>query len=76
MKLNPHASPAGGEAALARAALAEPCHWSEGCNNNVGVTAGKASHNTSNARCVTAGKMGCNSSYSRKLMSNLALEVC
>ena len=28
----------------------------------MGVTAGKASHNTSNARGVTAGKMGCNSS--------------
>ena len=27
-----------------------------------GVTAGKASHNTSNARAVTAGKMGRNSS--------------
>ena len=27
-----------------------------------GVTAGKASHNASNARGVTAGKMGCNSS--------------
>ena len=27
-----------------------------------GVTAGKASHNTSNARVVTAGKMGRNSS--------------
>ena len=28
-----------------RAAHAERYHWSEGCNNNVGVTAGKASHN-------------------------------
>ena len=46
-----------------RAAHAEPCHWSEGRHNNVGVTAGKASHNASNARVVTAGKMGCNSSY-------------
>ena len=33
-----------------------------GCNNNLGVTAGKAGHNTSNARAVTAGKMGRNSS--------------
>ena len=43
---------------LSRAAHAERCHWSEGCNNN----AGKASHNASNARGVTAGKMGRNSS--------------
>ena len=35
---------------LSRVAHAEPCHWSEGCHNNVGVTAGKASHNASNAR--------------------------
>ena len=48
----------------ARAAHAEPCHWSYGCHNNVGVTAGKASHNGSNARGVTAGKMGRNSSAS------------
>ena len=48
---------------LSRAAHVEPCHWSEGCNNNnVGVTAGKASRNASNARGVTAGKMGHNSS--------------
>ena len=47
---------------LSLAAHAEPCHWSEGCNNNVGVTAGKASHNASNASGVTAGKMGRNSS--------------
>ena len=47
---------------LSRAAHAERCHWSERCNNNVGVTAGKASHNGSNARGVTAGKMGRNSS--------------
>ena len=47
---------------LSRAAHAEPCHWSEGCNNNVGVTAGNSSHNTSNARGVTAGKIGRNSS--------------
>ena len=48
---------------LSRAAHTERCHWSEGCNNNVGVTAGKASHNASNARGVTAGKMGRNSSF-------------
>ena len=47
---------------LSRAPHAEPCHWSEGCNNNVGDTAGKASPNASNARGVTAGKMGRNSS--------------
>ena len=46
---------------LSRATHAERCHWPEGCNNNLGVTAGKASHNTSNARAVTAGKMGRNS---------------
>ena len=45
-----------------RASHAEPCHWSEGCNYNVGFTAGKASHNASNARGVTVGKMGRNSS--------------
>ena len=47
---------------LSRAAHAEPCHFSEGCHNNVGVTAGKASHNASNARDATADKMGRNSS--------------
>ena len=52
----------GGEASLA-SGTREPCHWSEGCNNNVGVTAGNESHNASNARGVTAGKMGRNSSY-------------
>ena len=46
---------------LSRAARVEPCHWSEGCNNNVGVTAGKASLSASNARGVTAGKMRRNS---------------
>ena len=49
---------------LSRAAHAEPCHWSEGCNNNVGVTVGKSSHNAINTRGVTAGKMGRNSSDS------------
>ena len=39
-------------------------------NNNVGVTAGKASHNASNARGVTAGKMGRNSRT--KIELNLA----
>ena len=43
-----------------RVACVEPCHWSEGVC--WGVTAGKASHNASNARDVTAGKMGRNSS--------------
>ena len=52
---------------LSRAAHAEPCHWSEGCNNYVGVTAGNPSHNTSNARCVTAGKMGRNASMGNKV---------
>ena len=51
-----------GERHLPRAAHAKRCHWSEGCNNNVGVTAGKSSHNASNARGVTSGKMGRNSS--------------
>ena len=46
-----------------RAAHAEPCHWSKGRHNNVGVTAGKASHNARNARGVTAGKMGRNLYY-------------
>ena len=48
---------------LSRAAHAERFHWSEGCNNNVGVTAGNASHNASNAMGVTASNMGRNSSY-------------
>ena len=43
-----------------RAARVEPCHWSEGC---WGVTAGKSSNNASNARGVTAGDMGRNSSH-------------
>ena len=43
-----------------RVARVEPYHWSEGY---VGcVTAGNESHNASNARDVTAGKMGRNSS--------------
>ena len=45
-----------------RVTHAERCHWSEGRHNKVGVTAGNASHNTSNTRGVTAGKMGRNSS--------------
>ena len=48
--------PASGRSRTARVV---PCHWSEGC---WGVTAGKSSHNASNARGVTAGKMGHNSS--------------
>ena len=44
-----------------RVARAESCHWSEGVC--CGVTAGKAIHNASNARGVTAGKMGSNSCY-------------
>ena len=40
-----------------RATHAEPCHLSEGRHNNVG-----GGHNASNARGVTAGKMGRNSS--------------
>ena len=55
---------------LSRAAHAERCHWPDGCNNNVGVTAGKASHNTSNARDVTAGKMGRNSSRGLQIIAN------
>ena len=51
---------------LSRAAHADPCHWSEGCNNNVGVTTGKASPNAINARGVTAGKMGRNSSIDNR----------
>ena len=48
-----------------RATHAERCHWSEGRHNNVGVTAGKVSHNASNARRVTTGKMGPNSSNNK-----------
>ena len=54
---------------LSRAAHTEPCHWSEGCRNNVGVTAGKESHNASNAKGVTAGKMGRNSSASNVMFN-------
>ena len=39
----------------------EPCHWWEG-RQCWGITAGKESHNASNVRGVTAGKMGRNSS--------------
>ena len=59
MKLNfAHASPA---------AAREWHAWSlaigrRGVITLLGVTAGKASHNASNGRVVTAGKMGCNSS--------------
>ena len=51
-----------------RAARVERCHWPEGCNNNIGVTARKASHNTSIARVVTAGKMGRNCSNNNNSM--------
>ena len=48
---------------LSRAAHTGRCHWTKGRHNNVwGVTAGKASHNAINARGVTVGKMGRNSS--------------
>ena len=51
---------------LSRASLASGTRGAlplaEGCNNNVEVTAGKASHNASNAGGVTVGNMGCNSS--------------
>ena len=55
-------SHAGGEASLASGTRGAICHWSKGCHIYVGVTAGKASHNASNARGVTAGKMGRNCS--------------
>ena len=45
--------PAARQRALASGRV-EPCHWSEGC---WGVTVGNASHNASNARGVTAGKI-------------------
>ena len=60
---------------LSRAAQSEPCHWSEGCNNDVGVTAGKASHNASNARGVTAGKMGRNSSHYNLLFKSETIQM-
>ena len=42
---------------LASLTRAEPCDWAEGRHNNVGgVTAGKAMHNSSNVRGVTAGR--------------------
>ena len=56
---------------LSRAAHAERCHWSERCNNNVGVTAERANHNGSNARGVTAGKVGRNSSIYKKTFMSL-----
>ena len=54
---------------LSRAAHAEPCHWLEGCNNNVEGHCRKASHNASNARGVTAGKMRRNSSWNNERQS-------
>ena len=54
--------------ALASGARVEPCHWSEGRHNNVGVSLRKKpSHNASNARGVTAGKMGRNSSNNNSI---------
>ena len=55
----------------------EPCHWSEGRQYQCwGVTAGNASHNASNARGVTAGKMGRNSSdYSVTVLTGI-LSAC
>ena len=49
---------------LSRAAHADHCHWSQGCNNYVcgGGHCRKGSHSVSNARGVTAGKMGRHSS--------------
>ena len=46
----------------------------------LGVTAGKASHNASNARGVAAGKMGCNSSvynitYCKRVLTFIKLTV-
>ena len=46
-------------------ARVEPCHWAEVYVG--GVTAGNASHNASNARDVTAGKMERNSSVSNEI---------
>ena len=37
----------------------------------LGVTVGKASHNASNARGVTAGKMGRNSSYYNNMICTI-----
>ena len=58
-----------------RATHAERCHLSEGRHNNVGVTAGKASHDASNARGVTAGKMGRNSSNVNEHCTEI-LNIC
>ena len=54
-----------------RAARVEPCHWSEG--RGVSLTAGNASQ--SNARGVTAGKMGRNSSFSNVPVGSRPLPI-
>ena len=68
MKLNSACSRAGGEASLA-SGLTERCHWSKGCNNNVGgsLQERRATHNASNARGVTAGNMGRNASINNEI---------
>ena len=72
MKLRVHALPAA--RLRSRAAHVGPCYWSEGHHNNVEVTAGKASHNASNARGITAGRMGRNSSlYNGHFCPNVSL---
>ena len=54
---------------LSRAAHVQLCLWSEGVIIMWGwVTAGKASHNASNARGVTTGKMGRNSSVYNRIL--------
>ena len=61
--------PASGQSRVARV---DPCHWSEGRHNYVGVSlcTGNVSHNASNARGVTAGKMGRNSSLNNKVFED------
>ena len=65
-EIKPHMQVLQAAKRISRAARVEPCHWldwSEGCNNNVGGRCRKGEpHNASNARGVTAGKMGRNSS--------------
>ena len=74
MKLNSRIQVLQAARRLSRAVHVERCHWSEGCHNNVGVTAGEARHNASNARGVTAGKMGRNSSCYNNNKNNMYLE--
>ena len=58
-----HLTPAALTSCAPLCTRAEPCDWLAGApmasQQCWGVTAG---HNASSARCVTAGKMGCNSS--------------